>query len=108
MTNRKRPFYCDVLYKLAKKKRLSCPLGRALYGCNRRQNGWPRDHENILSMMDDLDFLRTVCHETAVKWLKHWNSGGSIKSLRSRKDQLELNRVRDNQRRAHYRRLGLT
>lgn len=104
---RRFPFYYKELFTIAQKDGLSCPEGRALYGCNRRQNGWPSICNPYHNLVSEIDFLRSVQHATAVRWLKHWNNGGSIKTLRSNEEQLKLNRERDRERRENYKKLGI-
>ncbi len=72
---RKLPLHCEDFRNSAK---LTNPLGRALYLCNRLQNG-------DFSGYDDRDSviarLKTIQASTASRWFKHFKSGGSIKSL---------------------------
>lgn len=83
--NRKYPAHFDEFLKLAKKHKLSYPIGRALYACNRLQMGWPRalpTKDNpyaFLSRMGELDLLKRVKEATAKHWIKHWQRGGSIR-----------------------------
>lgn len=99
MKKRPLPKHCDMFLACARKARLSHALGRALYGCNRIQNGdfpWAvfsascqygmmgsasnygleMDHNKAL-----IKQLKTIRPSTAIRWAKHWKSGGSIKSL---------------------------
>jgi hypothetical protein len=55
--------------------------------------------------MEDHQFLITVKPETAKRWKKHWENGGSIKTLRSHAEQLKIQRERDQRLRNEYRRL---
>jgi hypothetical protein len=81
MERAKLPVVFYSFYHIAKEERLSCPKGRAIYAVNRHMNGWPTIHG--LEKMDDLELLRRTKLETAKKWLKHWENGGSLKSSRS-------------------------
>jgi len=94
----------DAFYQLAKLNRLSCPMGRALYACNRIRNGWPQDRDSWAGMgrRPDFDFLRRVRLSTAKRWLIHWQSGGHIQALRSVEDQNRIRRIRDQRRRVVY------
>lgn len=91
---RKLPRHADIFLRIAKESGLSFPLGRALYACNRIQNGdFPYGamcvswiHPNTPgvtnpSKQEIVDRLKTIRPTTAQRWIKHWKSGGSIKSL---------------------------
>lgn len=67
-------------FDIAKANHLSYPKGRALYACNRLQNGWPRTKDGM-SQEDPLNVLAKTKESTAKRWIKHWNNGGSIKIL---------------------------
>jgi hypothetical protein len=95
MKNRALPRHCDLFFKVARDARLTHPLGRALYACNRIQNGggpysslvYSIIHPNVPGMPSDppteeaIKWLSKIKGTTAVRWAKHWKSGGSIKSL---------------------------
>ena len=79
-------------YEAAKAAHLSCPKGRAIYLCNRLLNGgWPMF--NDWKKFEVLAVLRSIRHETAEKWLKHWENGGSLKALRSREAQARVRKA---------------
>lgn len=87
--NRRLPRHCDMFLACARKARLSHVLGRALYACNGIQNGRfhfavlvPTCSRGTVSQREDVvAVLKTIRPSTAKRWLKHWKSGGSIKSL---------------------------
>lgn len=94
MKNRPLPRHCDTFLRIAKAAKLSHPLGRALYACNRLQNGsfkfsvllCATIHPDAPGIHDSPDeditkLLEKIRPSTAQRWLKHWKSGGSIKSL---------------------------
>jgi hypothetical protein len=102
MTTRQLPAKCEEYLARANALALSCPLGRALYVCNRKLHTWPsristtrgqvraivdgrpewvmRPVRTRVSLSVD-DVLQRARHETAEKWLAHWNNGGSIYTL---------------------------
>lgn len=87
----KMPKHFDLIYKVAKKYKLSYPKGRAIYTINRGQNaGWTnislyedRYYENNFkpTSREILKFLKTIRESTAIRWFNHWNNGGSVRSL---------------------------
>jgi len=97
---------------LATKAGLDCPHGLALYACNRRVNGgfsnaidlchYSPSNEEILKRA--LDCMKRAKIETAKRWLNHYAHGGSIKSLRTVKEELRLRRIRDARSRKYLRR----
>jgi hypothetical protein len=84
-------------YSEAKAMGLSYPIGRALYACNRKRNGWPQDRDSWAGMGLRLvpDFLRRMKESTAKRWQIHWRSGGHIQALRSVEEQNRIRRIRD-------------
>ena len=95
--------YTYLLY--ARDNNMSCPEGRALAICNRIQNGgWYYNTDGRsggyfqsgdagdATHQDMLIKMRSIQLATARKWLLHWKSGGSIKTLRSREEQNQWRR----------------
>lgn len=80
------PKYFDVYYALARELKLSCPKGRALYACNRKAcGGMPYDYElgfNTLGLV-----MTCAKLSTAQRWLRHWQSGGSIYCLKRTEEE---------------------
>ncbi len=66
-------------YDKARVLGLSCPRGRALYACNRRQCAGIWYHLG--------DQLRSTREDTAIRWLKHWRHNGSIRSIHKTQHQ---------------------
>lgn len=88
---RKLPANVEYFLRLARKARLTNPLGRALYAHNRVLNGGvnspcPKDpHPNREQPTDEwyvTQLLRPTKPETAARWLAHWKKGNSLKSLK--------------------------
>ena len=76
---RKMPAQYAEFLDIAIQEKLTCPEGRALYACNRVQNGglcWT--YETSYSPLSSMKHAR---ESTAKRWLDHWNSGGSIRSI---------------------------
>jgi hypothetical protein len=63
---------------IARKARLSCPKGRALYLENRVQNNGVG---RLTWAPTELDILRGIKPSTATRWCEHWKAGGSIRVL---------------------------
>lgn len=87
---------------------LSYPRGRALAACNRMQNGWPQRRDGC-GIEDEETVLRSFRPSTAIRWQKHWDGGGSIRSLQF-KTNAQYNaarRVRDQRTRAIYKKFGI-
>ena len=86
---RKLPRHCEMFLAVAKKARLSHPFGRSLYACNGIQNGRYRfgtlvptySNGTVSQEKDIVAVLKSIRPSTAQRWLAHWNSGGSVKSL---------------------------
>lgn len=72
----KMPAGYSEAYELARVLGLSYAKGRAIYACNRRQCVGSWYGRNNLE-----DLLRATREETAIRWLNHWNAGGSIRSI---------------------------
>jgi hypothetical protein len=82
---RQLPKRCVELYDLARKEKLTHPLGRALYAINRLSNGaWP--YIGPFVRMDPLNHMKRTQEKTAIKWREHWRKGGRIKSLKLRRE----------------------
>ncbi len=100
---RKLPANAALFAAVARSLHLSCPLGRALYACNRVQNGghpWGL-YAHVLSNANPVpgyyvvytpqekaawqaemaQKMRSIRHTTAQRWLAHFLAGNSIKSL---------------------------
>lgn len=75
------PASFDRYYRIAVKAGLPSPIGRALYACNRHQNGWPFDG---FARIEPDYLMRRAKAQTADRWYDHWMAGGSIKSLGKR------------------------
>lgn len=87
---RKMPAQYAEFLDIAIQEKLTCPEGRALYACNRVQNGGLRwIYETSYSPLSSMKHAR---ESTAKRWLDHWNSGGSIRSLQH--TQVEWNSQR--------------
>lgn len=84
-------------YDLAKKLKLSCPLGRAVHCASRHMNdGWsiewyfsPERCKEVGQKNGPAAARRTMEHRlrriklsTAKRWLAHWNNDGSVKALK--------------------------
>ena len=79
------PRHCEMFLKIAKRAKLSYPLGRALYSCNGIQNGRFRfailaascqygmvGPENLKTRAADvIKQLKTIRESTAKRWIKH-------------------------------------
>lgn len=68
------PAGCEHFYWMAEHAGLSCPLGRALYACNRKQNGWRHG-------VTPIDLMTRASQETAERWLDNWRRGGGVRRL---------------------------
>lgn len=89
---KKYPNHFNHYLLIARDLGLSCPEGRALYICNRIQNrGWSypgdgRKLRNIQGTSQEMyERIRAIRPSTAERWREHWQNGGSIKALRSKK-----------------------
>jgi hypothetical protein len=109
MTDRKFPNHCTYFLQLAESLELSCPLGRALYACNRVQNLGYGDTSRIGDSGDDhgvaytRKFLRAIKPSTAERWLAHWQNGGHIKVISlSSVEYNKRRRAQDAARKARY------
>jgi hypothetical protein len=93
---RKLPANAALFAAVARSLHLSCPLGRALYACNRVQNGghpWglmahvlqgkyvAYSGAYAYSNQEVAQKMRSIRHTTAQRWLAHFLAGNSIKSL---------------------------
>jgi hypothetical protein len=78
------------LYALARRHRLSFPLGRAAAAVNRHYNdGVDKTDRGEVALM------KSFQSSTALRWETHWDSGGSLKRLTSRESQLADRRARE-------------
>ena len=82
---------------IAAAAKLNHVLGRALYACNRLQNGdlgmaWGRSEEELRN--NAFETMKRAKVETAKRWRDHWIRTGNIKSLRTLEEEQALNNVR--------------
>jgi len=78
------------LHTLAKKHHLPNALGRAIVLTNRHYNtgavGWGGDPRSVSGLKEDtkaeVAYMKNLNPERALRWLKHWSEGGSLKSLK--------------------------
>lgn len=76
MALRKMPAGYVQAYTTALSLNLNYPDGRAIYACNRRQCAGDWYNQAHLETL-----LKTTRTDTAIRWLNHWNKGGSIRSI---------------------------
>ena len=86
--NRPFPAHYQFFLDFANQHKLTLPRGRALYMCNRKQNGdwYGADREDCLNFAQRtsdelLARLKSIQPSTAQRWFEHWNSGGAIKMI---------------------------
>lgn len=107
MAKRPYPANFDEYHQIAIMAGLHNPVGRALYACNRKQMGWPSEGP-YGTLVDPLVVMQKCEITTASRWLKHWESGGHIRSISlTREEYLKINNQRVRERRADYKKRGI-
>lgn len=81
VAGRQMPPYFDEYLEVARELKLSCPIGRAIYACNRHQNEGSFSSDPCYGK-SLRDFLPRIRLKTAKQWLQHWRNGGHIRSAK--------------------------
>lgn len=74
------PSHYEEYLTLALAERLSYPVGRALYACNRQQSGGMK-HWDYHTGYSAAETMRRCKVSTAKRWIRHWGRGGSIRCI---------------------------
>lgn len=77
---------------------LTCPVGRALYVCNRKRHTWPRiivkdaarPYGTRAKNPTPVELMVRMRHGTAQRWERHWREGGSLHSLSHASDAISI------------------